>query len=388
MLDEYIKRNDVLSFIKEIKTNERYYNKEKNNYLNYDMYFSKELALYVFYDALFKFKIILDDIYLFDEYIEQLEKLYRKIDNFSDITIGINKLICRMVGIKFGVKNLNGSLARKEIIGYIYNKYVLDGYFVHGFNASYVDEIKENGFIPEEYQNYYERFQEIDKLLDKKGYNQAIEKDFSLKKVSFTDDFVMGCYYSAYAPMFFSSFLTKGKRLREDAYLIDDYSLCVANLKKIYNFSNLSEHEKDQILKLVDDEWNLLHRQDKRIALLFGKRKLVNNYNPTELSDFINDEANIFEVVDRLLSPKHNNILFTRKLDSKDFQIVVLDDYYEPEEVEEKNDIEEELNRYRERESNKEFINKYGNASVFLILGSLLISLGVIITIIMVLRGM
>ena len=121
---------------------------------------------------------------------------------------------------------------------------------------------------------------------------------------------------------------------------------------------------------------------------MFGKRKLVNNYNPTELSDFINDEANIFEVVDRLLSPKHNNILFTRKLDSKDFQIVVLDDYYEPEEVEEKNDIEEELNRYRERESNKEFINKYGNASVFLILGSLLISLGVIITIIMVLRGM
>ena len=388
MLDEYIKRNDVLSFIKEIKTNERYYNKEKNNYLNYDLYFSKELALYIFYDALFKFRIILNDIYLFDEYIEQLEKLYRKINNFSDITIGINKLICRMVGIKFGVKNLNGTLARKEIIGYIYNKYVLDGYFVHGLNSSYVKDIQENGFTPEEYHNYYERFQEIDSLLDKKGYNQAIEKDFSLKKVSFTDDIVMGCYYSAYAPMFFSNFLIKGKKLREDAYLIDDYSLCVANLKKIYNFSNLSEHEKEKIMKLVEDEWNLLHREDKKIALLFGKRKIIDNYNPTELEDYLNDEADIFEIVDRLLSPKHNNVLFDKKLNPEDFQIVVLDDYYEPEEEIEKVDIEEELNQYRERESNKDFINKYGNASVFIILGSLLISLGVIITIIMILRGM
>lgn len=198
----------------------------------------------------------------------------------------------------------------------------------------------------------------------------------------------MGCYYSAYAPMFFSNFLIKGKKLREDAYLIDDYSLCVANLKKIYNFSNLSEHEKEKIMKLVEDEWNLLHREDKKIALLFGKRKIIDNYNPTELEDYLNDEADIFEIVDRLLSPKHNNVLFDKKLNPEDFQIVVLDDYYEPEEEIEKVDIEEELNQYRERESNKDFINKYGNASVFIILGSLLISLGVIITIIMILRGM
>ena len=69
-------------------------------------------------------------------------------------------------------------------------------------------------------------------------------------------------------------------------------------------------------------------------------------------------------------------------------EIVVLDDYYEKEEEVEKVDVEEELNRYRERESNREFINKYGNASIFLVLGSFLLSLGVIITIIMLIRGL
>lgn len=388
MLDEYIKRSDVISFMQEIKTNERYYQKEKENFLNYDIYFSKELALYLFYDALLKFKIILDDIYLFDEYIEQLEKLYRKLDNFSDISIGINKLICRMVGIRFQMKDMNSPIAKKEIIEFIYKQYIVNGYFVHGFNISYLDEIQEKGFVPEEYENYYERFKELAKLLLKNGHPNAIQKDFDLKKVSFTDDFVMGCYYSAYAPMFFSNLLSKGKRIREDAYLMDDYSLCIGNLKKTYNFPLLSEKERQFILSLVDDEWKLLHRKEKKIALLLGKRSIVNNYTPSSLDDFLQDEADVFDVVDRLLNSKHNNVSFSRNLKVEDCEIVVLDDYYEKEEEVEKVDVEEELNRYRERESNREFINKYGNASIFLVLGSFLLSLGVIITIIMLIRGL
>ena len=46
-----------------------------------------------------------------------------------------------------------------------------------------------------------------------------------------------------------------------------------------------------------------------------------------------------------------------------------------------------ELERYRQEQENKEFMDTYGAASILLIAGSLLITLGVIVTIIMILRG-
>ena len=47
----------------------------------------RDISLFTFYDALFKFKVIIDDVYLFDEYISDLEKLYKKIDNFDAIVL-------------------------------------------------------------------------------------------------------------------------------------------------------------------------------------------------------------------------------------------------------------------------------------------------------------
>ena len=71
-----------------------------------------DISLFTFYDALFKFKVIIDDVYLFDEYISDLEKLYKKIDNFDAMSIGINKLICRLVGEKLNIKDYNNSISK------------------------------------------------------------------------------------------------------------------------------------------------------------------------------------------------------------------------------------------------------------------------------------
>jgi len=389
MLDEFLEREDVINFIGEIKNNERYFNKNKDNFMAHNFYVSEELALYVFYDALLKYKIVLDDIYLFDEYLEQVEKLYRKIDNFDDITVGINKLICRMVSIKFAIKDINSSESRKQIIEYIYERYIANGYFIHGFNYSYVDDIAVNGFVPEIYENYYPRFLELNKVFEKHNKNNILGKDFSINSVSFTDDFVMGCYYSAYAPFFFSSFLLNNlfsKKAKKDAYLIDDYNSVVAPLKKFVD-SEFSSKESKYILDLVKDEWDLLHRKEKKIALLLVKRNQIHSDEITDINEYLNDSADIYDVVDRLLSSKHNNILYSEPIPAESIIIVTFDRYFDKKGTKSEDNVEEDLIRYQQKKSNDEFLDKYGTASAFLLIGSLLISLGVIISIFMILRG-
>ena len=386
MLDSYLNQKEVISFIKELKNSERYY--EKKNSMNMPiLYYSYEEALFIFYDALLKYKIIIDDIYLFPEYLEQINKLYRRVDNFDDIRFGINKLIGKTLVLKFNIKDINELESKNIIIKYIYDKYINKGYFVHGFSSTYVDDIKNNGFNPEDYENYYDRFINMNNLFAKNNVVNIINKTFDDKKVIFTDDFVLGCYYSMYSPMYFSKFLMNeeffGKIKQKDGYLKDSYSLVISPLKRFMSNNLFSDSDKKEILGLVKDEWDLLHREDKRISLLLVKRSLISDNN-IYVDKYLDSEEDLYEIVDRLLNSRFNNIVCDKYISNSDLEIVVLDNYYEKEEKVENNDSSYEK---KIEEVNDDFLNKYGSVSYLLLIGSIFITLGVILTIFKVIGG-
>ena len=247
--------------------------------------------------------------------------------------------------------------------------------------------------IPEFYQNYYERFLEARVIFEKYTKKSIIQKDFTNNQIFFTDDVLRGCYYSMYAPMFFYEFLTNediyGKHIRKDYYMMDDYDGLVGCLKKYMSNNLFNEDDRKFILDLVRDEWDLLHRKDKKISLLFVKRKKIFNDEHITLKDFLDDDSDLYDVVDRLLSSKRNNVYCSEPISSEDIQFIHFEPYYQKKEKEEVviETDEEEYNRYKEEEINLEFTNVYGKVSFLLLLGSLFVSLGVIISIFLALRG-
>lgn len=377
MLNEYFSNNEVLKVIKEIKTNNKYFSKSTNNLSNSFVYISEEVALYIFYDALFKFKIIIDDNNLLIEYISGIEKLYKKVDNFEDIKYGINKLICKMLINKYEMKDIN-SISKETIINHIYDKYISNGYFIHGFNSIYLQDIKNKGFYPEKYENYYDRFKRVDEIFEKYGQMPVLDKDFSLNDIYFTDDFIMSCYYSIYAPLFYYKLLYSeilyGNRIRKDNYLLSDCDTLTRHLKRFMNNNSFSEDDKKYILDLVKDQWNLIHRTKNYITLLVVKRSVVFN-KEVKKEEYLRDNRDIYEIVDRMLSPKYNNLEYNKYLSTDDFEIIKLDNYYDIEE-EKKEEIKVEENTVN---------NKYGSISILLVVGCLLMSLGVIISVLSIL---
>ncbi len=387
MFQEIMKRKDVLSFLDEIEHNERYFQKTSRNLFDHSFFVSKEQALFIFYEALFQYQVLfLDDTYL-EEYLLQLRKVYKKFDCFEDIREGIHKILCKMLCVKLHLEDLRQKESREQLITYVYEKYVVDGYYIHGFASSYQEAIRKDHFTPEEYDHFYDRFIKAREILDSYRIRGVITKDFDNKKVYFTGDMVMGCYYSLYSPMFFYKFIRNcdyfGRRIRKDYYLKGSISLVMSHLKRFLNSRDVKENDQKFILDLVQDEWNFLHREKKEISLLLVKKKLF--HEPVKsLEEFLEDTRDIYELIDSILSSKNNNISYQETLEKDQYEVVSLPfyDWIEENELEKKLSMEE-----KEEEVSFEFLNAYGNVSLLLLLGSMFVTIGVLISIFMVLRG-
>ena len=386
MLDEYFQMKSVKSFIKDLKTNDCYFAKN-HSFSNHSLTVSYELALYIFYDALFKYKMIIDDLDMFDEYLDQVRKVYRKFNTFEEVRFGIHKVLTRMTAVKYDIHDWRMD-DREELITLIYDKYIRDGYIFHGFSSGYKDIIMNNEFVPERYENQYDKFVKIRDIF-KKYKKDVLLKDFDLKKVFYTDDILLGCYYSMYAPFYFFNFLTDsdvlGRRVRIEDYLIGDYYHLIRPLKRFMSNNMFKEEDEKFILDTVYDEWSHVTDSKRELCLLAVKRSKIIT-DEVRLSTFLKDKKDIFEVIDRLLSSKYNSILSGKIIPKSDIQVITVPDYYE-QMSEVKLKVKDEEVLQLENNIGKEFLNAYGNVSILLILGSLFVSLGVILSIIMTLGG-
>ena len=151
------------------------------------------------------------------------------------------------------------------------------------------------------------------------------------------------------------------------------------SLKRFINSTNISDKEEDFIIKSIDNYWNGLHN-NKNMSLLLVKRRLIKS-TKSRMDEFINNDQDVYENIDRILNSKYINISFNKDLYNnfevidlkyfKEFNPVLIDDNTKKETFIDKFEID----------------NAYGKVSILIIVGSLLISLGVIATIILILRG-
>lgn len=381
MLEEYFQRDDVALFIKDLKNNPKYFKMDVVCDTTYQKNIKDELALYLFYDTIFKFQMIVDDIYLFDEFLLQLEKLFRKIDDYDDIVLGIQKLLIRFTSTAMDLHDLENKEEKEKLITHFYQKYLVDGYFIHGFSTTYESFLKGRVLEAEKYPNFYSDMIRVQHIFQK--YQTGLfEKDFSEESLSFTDDFIMACYYSVISPQYYYALLNpEGKE--EDGYLKHQYSNAISPLKRFMSNHSFSDSDRRSVLGVVKKEWDLLHEVPRRVSLILIPRRSVMDVSADKLKEYLESDLSLEEVIDRILCPKYHDVCVEKSFSSNQVQILSLEDFYPNPVVEEKEDSFD-LQDFRI----PELMNSNGMISLLLIVGCFFITLGVVFTIIMVLRGM
>lgn len=387
MLDEFIKRDDVSKLLEDICNSARYFEKRTTNSMGYQMYSGVQQILFLFYDALFKYKIIIDDMSYFDDFFEQVDKLIKKIDNFYDIGNGINRIIGRICACKLGIKDIEEEESKKEVLRYINEVYIVNGYYIHGYASHYYNGILENGFVIEEYNNLYDKFVRVQNILKDKKHLNILDKDFNIKQVELTNSFLLGCYYSANSPMFFSKLLCRNefvdKPLEIDAYSNCDYELCFRNLNKVMNKLGLSDSSKSVFYDAFKSEWKLLDKSNSNISLMLVPNRLIDDDFDIEL--FIEEHKDISctDSICKLLGQK-KNVTLTDDIKKEDIVLVNLYGYKKYIKEEKKETLKGELEKtFIKGDDEFAFSNTYGKVSILVLLGTMLITIGVILTIIM-----
>lgn len=390
MLERFFKRRDVTEFIDEVISNSIYSKKKNSVYDSYEVFVDSSQALFTFFDAIYKFAIIIEDEAYFTEYIMQIRKVIKKFENFNDINEGINKIIGKICALKLGLSDREDVIARKYIVKYVYDKYIVSGYVFHGFPSIYKDDICKYGLVPDNYHHMYDKFIEINKIFERHGFYNILGKDFKVKGIYFTDSFILGCFYAFSAPMYFYRLLGYNSfdisNYDDKAYLNNDYFASFNNLSLLMRKAKLTEAEKKFVIKTCFEEWKLI-KNSTDVSILAIKRSSVGlNYlkniddilAKTSFCDLGNSIGKIFSYCD-------NEILVTEKISSNDINIISLNNYKEFKSIRDMrlNDIK---NRQEAYNSDK-IINAYGKVSILMILGSLLITLGVIATIVMFYKG-
>ena len=390
MLERFFKRRDVTEFIDEVISNSIYSKKKNSVYDSYEVFVDSSQALFTFFDAIYKFAIIIEDEAYFNEYIMQIRKVIKKFENFNDINEGINKIIGKICALKLGLSDREDVIARKYIVKYVYDKYIVSGYVFHGFPSIYKDDICKYGLVPDNYHHMYDKFIEINKMFERHGFYNVLGKDFKVKGIYFTDSFILGCFYAFSAPMYFYRLLGYNSfdisNYDDKAYLNNDYFASFNNLSLLMRKAKLTEAEKKFVIKTCFEEWKLI-KNSTDVSILAIKRSSVGlNYlkniddilAKTSFCDLGNSIGKIFSYCD-------NEILVTEKISSNDINIISLNNYKELKSIRDMrlNDIK---NRQEAYNSDK-IINAYGKVSILMILGSLLITLGVIATIVMFYKG-
>ncbi len=396
MLDSILKRKDVQKLLKEVCCSDCYNTKETKISLEYENYYNKEKPFFIIIDALYKYKVIINDDDYLDEYIFSLEKLMRKIDNYSDIERGINKLIVRICSRKLALKNITDIENKKELLSYIYKNYIVEGYMFHSIPNIYKQDIIENGLNPEHYNNLYQKFIHIKKILKKHKAETIIEKKFNEHYITMTDSLIKAYYYAENAPMYFSSLLSNSnimtnKKYKKDAYYRKDYKDCFYNLNRLSTELNLTIKESNYLKKVCKEEWELLKNNKNIPTVLLVKRKYLGNNYLKDIDNIMSliNKNSLDDIVRKIITSRFDNIEIKTKIKSTDIEVIELYSYKDIYERE-NNNVEEDI-KIKENifeTSTQNLTNAYGKVSILLLLGSLLITIGVIISIIMLEKGM
>lgn len=369
MFLELLKREDVRSFLLDVVVvDTRFAKKEIPNMICEEKIEIYEYNLLMGLDALFKYSVIINDLTYFQEYLDQLRKILKKVQNHNDVLNGISRILVHACKQKLGLKSITSYQNKTLIASYVYDRYIVNGYLFHSFPSVYLEEVEEEGIMSKNCS--IEVFQ---KILDKYNGKLTVSKDISI-----TDSPFMAFFYAYHSPYFMNeiSSFSSGS----NAFFEKNYFECITNVMNFSKSLGITSSDRNQLISSFNEAWDKYYIDDSFPVVAMIKRS---DYGRNALRDYPSlceklKEKDVATVVSSILDSRFNRDYLEHSISSLSLHVLRL-----PTLEDLKIKRVRKGNVKEENKSSNELVNQYGNVTIIALLGVLFITMGVTITIIM-----
>ena len=281
----------------------------------------KEKFCYVFRSCLEDVEEMLQDIIFAVILLKSscnVEKLIEIIEHKEDMEQYIIQQICKNLQIE----NVEDKEEKKKFLNYIYKQLVVEGYYFHGTNALYKENILEKGLSSNEIPLMIKEIKEINDIFEKYHLYMNFEgkiRELKLHQYYVTDVIRPAVMYAFQSPEYLSRFCSNGyhmedtKRFDREAFWRRDYKVCKQNLEELLKEYQFVKEDMEIVLTNFDRLWEANVKTDTFPALFIGKKKNIGRDSSDKYTMICNEIEN-YSIKDMLLLFKAGDNIRDKRL--------------------------------------------------------------------------
>ena len=320
-----LKNTKLLAILNYILTN-----KEDTTYSQYSLLIAMDLVI--------KYQIIITDDNYNDYFLNNLEIICKDYTSHQDFIIKGNRLLVDLVSKKINVST-NNSTDKKQILKYIYDKYIVNGYCFHSFPSIYKNEVEENGLTTKIDIKEQNDLKKINYIFNNHNYTNIITRDLNCKTkpIYVTDSPAMAYFYAFRSPEYMASLTSTSKYYEyikgydKNAFYEKDYTKCKSNLTLLCKHVDMTTKEENTVIKTFDKRWNKLKMSESVPCIAFIKRSDLAKDFLNDINEIINsvDKIDLDILVSRILDSKYPIIRRYSDINSLDLSVITMPSYRE-----------------------------------------------------------
>ena len=403
-----VKNEQLLSILHNVLTNETTKNEVSNVSIKGESYSYNRYSLLITMDIVIKYQIIINDETYNNYFLNKLDTITSNYNNHGDLIIKGNSLLIDLVSKILNITTTKTE-DKKEILKYIYDKYIVNGYCYHSFPSIFKEKTEEVGLTQDIDIKELNDLKKIDYIFSNHNYKNIMSRNLkeNNRAIYITDSPAMAYYYAFRSPEYMaeitslSKYYNYLKDYNKDAFYLKDYHKCKSNLASLCQHVNMTTKEETTVLKTFDRRWKALNLSESLPCIAFIKRSDLAKDSLPNINEIIKsvDTIELSYLVSKITDSKYPVIRKYSNISSLYLSVITMPSYREIKNNEfltqEKVKVALTTKKreiYREEiEEEKKFDFKYaysyGNANVVALTGILLITLGLTLTIILNVLG-
>ncbi len=414
MFKKIFNNKQILTILHNTLENEKTKNKVSNVSIKGEEYAYNQYSLLITMDMIIKYKIIINDDKYDNYFIKELEQITTTYKNHRNLVILFNKLLIEIVCKKLEITDKENIENQKQIINYIYDKYIVNGYCFHSFPSCFKSEVEENGLSQKIDHKEQNLLKKINYIFNNHNYKDIIPKNLKSKTnpIYITDSPAMAYYYGYRSPYYLATITSLSKYYEnikdydKEAFYRKDYIACKNNLLTLCQHLRMSQKEQNTVIKIFIKQWNTLDISNSKPCIAFIRRKDLAKDKLSDIDNIISliGKEDLYLLISKITDSKYPVVRRYSDIDPLDIKVITLPSYQEiksnkfikneQKQIKEKKLIKEKTNKEIEIEETSEqkvfypkFAYSMGSANLLALSGLFLITLGIILSIIINIVG-